>query len=202
MFSSKSFCSNDKNKILDMSFKNNMDKKMIYNKRMTKIDKFLKLLNNDNQKVHHLSFNKMKDINNIFNDSETNNLKIMKNNIINEYKNKRTTSNYLKIDKNKKIKSNNILYKYFIPNQTQLIKKEEQNNKEINKSNELEIKYEHNNNSIINLYDREKNKNIHKMIEYVYNYEKFQDKNNINFKKIKDEENKKVNDTFYKEKIK
>ena len=202
MFSSKSFCSNDKNKILDMSFKYNMDKKMIYNKRMTKIDKFLKLLNNDNQKVHHLSFNKMKDINNIFNDSETNNLKIMKNNIINEYKNKRTTSNYLKIDKNKKIKSNNILYKYFIPNQTQLIKKEEQNNKEINKSNELEIKYEHNNNSIINLYDREKNKNIHKMIEYVYNYEKFQDKNNINFKKIKDEENKKVNDTFYKEKIK
>ena len=202
MFSSKSYCSNDKNIELEMSFKYNMDKKIVYNKRMTKIDKFLKLLNNGNQKEHHLSFSKIKDINNIFNDSEVNNLKIKKNNIIKEYKNKRTISNNLKMDKNKKIKSNNILYKYFIPHQTQNIKKDDRNKNEIEKYNDIEIKYENNKNSNINFYDREKNKNIHKMIEYVYNYEKFQDKNNFNFKKIKDSENKKVNETFSKEKIK
>ena len=203
MFSSKSYCSNDKNLKLNMNLNYDMNKEMIYNKKMTKIDRFLKILNNDQQKVHHLSFNKNKDMNNIFNDNEANDLKIMKNNIIKEYKNKRTISNNnLKIDKIKQTKSNNILYKYFIPNQTQFLKNDERNNKEINKSNNLEIKYEYNNNSNVNLYNREKNKNIHKMIEYVYNYEKFQDKNKRDFKKIKNTENKKVNDTFSKEKIK
>ena len=74
IFSSKSDASNDKNLKLFMSLKfednklknnniqNDMNKEMVYYKRMTKIDKFLKLKNNDNIKVHHISFNKNKDI--------------------------------------------------------------------------------------------------------------------------------------------
>ena len=212
IFSSKSDVSNDKNLKIYMSLKfednklnnniqNDMNKEMVYYKRMTKIDKFLKLINNDNLKVHHISFNKNKDINNIFKVSEVNNLKIIKKNIIKEYNNKRAISNIsIKKDKNKP--NGNLFNKYLISSQSQFTKKSEKINKEMINSNNSELKYVYNNNnSNINLYDREKNKNIHKMIQYVYNYEKFQDKKNRNMKKINDIENKKVDYTFSQEKI-
>ena len=213
ILSSKSCCSNDKNSKFNIRANNKENKlenknyfenskEIIYNIKMTKIDKFVKLLNNNGKKIHHVSFDKNKDINN-----EVNELKIVKNNLIKEYNNKRTISNInLKRDKIKKEYLNNISYnKNFISSQTQISQKEEKNKIEMNKSNDLEIKYAHKNNSKINLYDKEKNKNIHKMIEYIYNYEKFQDKknnkNNRNFKKLNNIKNKRISNTFSKEKI-
>ena len=186
LFSSKSFCSNNKNLKLeeidngkneDNNFtKNYINKETIYRKKMEKIDKYIKILNEENQRIHHhLSFNKGKDIQKFLDNSDDIKMKSIKNSFIKENKSFiNFPKNNNKIFKNKKIFSNNnnLINKNFIFPKEEQIKIGEKtvnlNNQKIKYSNKIILK--------INLEDNENRKNIHRMIKYVLNYNKFKEK--------------------------
>ena len=216
LFSSNSFCSNHKNLKLETIdngksdnnnnyTKNFINKELIYKRKMEKIDKYLKILNEENQILHHhLSFNKGKDNKNILNNNNDDiKAKNIKNSFMKENKSHSNISNYNKIFRNKKIFSNNNLInnKYFFPKESQIKLGEKSmnlNNQKIKYSNKIILK--------INLEENENRKNIHRMIKYVLNYKKFKEKesekelNKKPFEKIKN--SKKLNNITSEEKNK
>ena len=196
LFSSKSFNANNKNlkletiddnKYNNKYIQNYINKEMIYNKRMEKIDKLLKMLNDENQKKHNLSFNKNKNVTNIINKNGKEKYKKLKNikmQLMKEYNKNITISNGHKVYKN----NNNLINKsYYTPKEINIKRKE--NNIDLNAH---KIKY-----------DQKQGNKKNKILEYVLKYQKFSGQEyekNLNIKPFKSI--KKENTIPQKEEIK
>ena len=176
LFSSKSCFSNFENSRLNIGLnreenKNNsiidyMNKDKIYNKRMIKIDKFVKNLNDENKNMHNLSFYKNNEKkNDEFIDNKYNNIRIMKKKLLKKYINN--------LDDKKKNISNKILFnKYQTPKEGQIKRISDKTKKAKNNFNNSISKYD----SKINIDDKEIRKNNHKIIEYILKNQKLKDK--------------------------
>ena len=157
LYSSKSFCTYNHNLKINTIDNNNyiqnyMNKETIYNKRMEKIDKFLKIMNKENQKIHHLSFNKS-DVNEILKYKDKKKLKSIKNfKNIKESFLKGYDNNNMNYNNHKKYKfdNNNFPNNNLINNKSSTPKETNVRIKENRvKLNEQKIKYNQMNNSKI-----------------------------------------------------
>ena len=197
IFSSKSFFSNYKNSKLNTGFNtdenkynnNNslidyMNKDKIYNKRMIKIDKFVKNINEENKSLHNSTFYKYKKRkDDSFINNKYNSIRIMK---------KKLLKNCINIfdEKNKNI-SNKILFnKYHTSKERKIERISDKTRKTKNNFNNSISRY----NSKINIDDKENRSNIRKIIKYILKNQKLKvkesEKNNNNSHKKSEEKSK------------